>query len=625
MSQAPGTAVAAPPQVAPGDALEPVEVGDHHPRGADRELGHPLVHDAGADRGALLVARAAAHGDAHRQPGGVGRRGRELRPPPTGCRREGPGRDRCRRAPGRDRSSRAFSMSSMPLSVSDAGSVTHSSAPRRCRKYFLAVREPARPGEELGLAVAQPGDLRDRPQRRELHAGVRLELVRGDLLAELGLVLEGPAVVPDDRRRDRVLVLVEEDEGAALAREPHRAVGGVRQSDAAPMACLEAAQMPRHTSSTSCSTHPGARRGGRVLLVALTQCGSRSSKIITVQPVVPASMPTNAWVALTTSPHWWFSSEGPERGARGADALLPESRDPIAEPGVPEEPSSARAGRRHPVRMGVDGRASDGTAEIPAARPRVRERPLDLRGWTAAFPGVTVDAVDLHAGLDVRRASHADYAEAVARAAAELPRPLALCGWSMGGLVVLQAAEQVRPDSVVVIEPSAPAEVQGSHPETEVADGSFDPEALYGRPFPAGMRARPESSRARRSASAGSPSQPAVPVARRLRRRVPGRARHAGRGALRIGRARLPRPRPLGRCARRTRPARGRAVARGRRPKPDACARRSGRIRRAASSPSPPVGCGRRGPRTDAARYAATPYRTNSVDFYTQYRYGARP
>lgn len=116
--------------------------------------------------------------------------------------------------------------------------------------------------------------------------------------------------------------------------------------------------------------------------------------------------------------------------------------------------------------------------------------------WTSAFAGVKVIAVDLHADLDVSRASHADYAEAVIREAAQLPRPVALCGWSMGGLVVLQAAERVRPDSVIVIEPSAPAEVQGFRPETEVADGSFDPEAVYGR-FPAGIRARAESARAR--------------------------------------------------------------------------------------------------------------------------------
>ena len=122
--------------------------------------------------------------------------------------------------------------------------------------------------------------------------------------------------------------------------------------------------------------------------------------------------------------------------------------------------------------------------------------------WAASFPGVTVAAVDLHANLDVSRASHADYAAAVGRAAAQLPQPVALCGWSMGGLVVLQAAEEVRPHAVIVIEPSAPAEVQGFRSETEVTDGSFDPEAVYGR-FPAGIRARPESARARAERKAG--------------------------------------------------------------------------------------------------------------------------
>ncbi len=117
-------------------------------------------------------------------------------------------------------------------------------------------------------------------------------------------------------------------------------------------------------------------------------------------------------------------------------------------------------------------------------------------GWPSAFPGVDVVAVDLQADLDVNHASHADYAEAVGRRAAQLPRPVALCGWSMGGLAVLQAAARVQPHAVVVIEPSAPAEVQGFHPEVEVTDGSLDPEAVYGR-FPAGIRARPESARAR--------------------------------------------------------------------------------------------------------------------------------
>lgn len=117
-------------------------------------------------------------------------------------------------------------------------------------------------------------------------------------------------------------------------------------------------------------------------------------------------------------------------------------------------------------------------------------------GWSDYFPGLTVVPVDLQDGIDVATASHGDYAQIVVEAATTLAGPVVLCGWSMGGLVVLQAAERVRPHSVVLLEPSPPAEVQGFSPDTEVADGAFDPEVVYGT-FPPGMRARPESSRAR--------------------------------------------------------------------------------------------------------------------------------
>jgi pimeloyl-ACP methyl ester carboxylesterase len=122
--------------------------------------------------------------------------------------------------------------------------------------------------------------------------------------------------------------------------------------------------------------------------------------------------------------------------------------------------------------------------------------PWVFRGWAQAFPGMKVAAVDLHAGLDVARASHDDYADAVARAARALPEPVSLCGWSMGGLVILQACTMVNPHSVILLEPSPPAEVQGVNLAVEVKDGTFDPEAVYG-PFPHGIRSRPESSRAR--------------------------------------------------------------------------------------------------------------------------------
>lgn len=116
--------------------------------------------------------------------------------------------------------------------------------------------------------------------------------------------------------------------------------------------------------------------------------------------------------------------------------------------------------------------------------------------WPQAFPRLRVAAVDLQEGVDVPSASMSDYAERVVAAAGVLPRPVALCGWSMGGLVVLQAAAHVRPHSVILIEASPPGEVQGFNPDVAVATGTFDPEEVYGR-FPPGVRVRPESVLAR--------------------------------------------------------------------------------------------------------------------------------
>ena len=135
--------------------------------------------------------------------------------------------------------------------------------------------------------------------------------------------------------------------------------------------------------------------------------------------------------------------------------------------------------------------------------------PYVFDGWPAWFPGVETIAVDLHAGLDVGRASHADYAARVVVAARAAREPVALCGWSMGGLVVLQAAERAAPHSVVLLEASPPAEVQGLTPDAPIVDGAFDPEEAYGV-FPPGMRPRPESTRARSERKRGI-SVPSLP------------------------------------------------------------------------------------------------------------------
>ncbi len=116
--------------------------------------------------------------------------------------------------------------------------------------------------------------------------------------------------------------------------------------------------------------------------------------------------------------------------------------------------------------------------------------------WPEAFPSLRVAAVDLQEGLEVGTASMSDYADRVVAAARALPRPVSLCGWSMGGLAVVQAAARARPHSVILIEPSPPGEVQGFDADVAMVAGTFDPEDVYGR-FPAGVPARPESSLAR--------------------------------------------------------------------------------------------------------------------------------
>ncbi len=113
--------------------------------------------------------------------------------------------------------------------------------------------------------------------------------------------------------------------------------------------------------------------------------------------------------------------------------------------------------------------------------------------WADNFPSLRVSAVDLHERLEVSTASMADYAERIVDAARALPQPVSLCGWSMGGLVVLLAAARAQAHSVILIEASPPGEVQGFNGDAEVTQGRFDPEAVYG-PFPADVPARPESS-----------------------------------------------------------------------------------------------------------------------------------
>ena len=135
--------------------------------------------------------------------------------------------------------------------------------------------------------------------------------------------------------------------------------------------------------------------------------------------------------------------------------------------------------------------------------------PWVFDGWPDAFPGMDVAAVDLQAGLNLAEASMTNYAAVVARATEWLPRPVAICGWSSGGLAAMMAARQAEADLLVLLEASPPGEVQGFDESVPVEPGTFDPEETYGS-FPPGMRARPESSLARAERKRGI-SVPALP------------------------------------------------------------------------------------------------------------------
>jgi pimeloyl-ACP methyl ester carboxylesterase len=140
--------------------------------------------------------------------------------------------------------------------------------------------------------------------------------------------------------------------------------------------------------------------------------------------------------------------------------------------------------------------------------------PWAFDGWAEDVPDAEVRAVDLQEGLDVAHATVADYAAAVVRDAACLPRPLAVVGWSLGGLVSLVAAAQVRPERLVLLEASPPLEVQGLRPEIVPAPGTFDPVAAGASP-PPGVPTRPESSLAMGERDRGV-SVPSLPPGTRL-------------------------------------------------------------------------------------------------------------
>ena len=101
--------------------------------------------------------------------------------------------------------------------------------------------------------------------------------------------------------------------------------------------------------------------------------------------------------------------------------------------------------------------------------------------WAGAFPGYDVCAPDLQEGLDVGQARMSDYVDRVLVTAAD--RPSVVCGWSMGGLVALMAAQRSRFEAVVVLEPSLPLELSGGDGLRALRSGTYDAESAYG-PLP---------------------------------------------------------------------------------------------------------------------------------------------
>src|SRR5919107_4952046 len=96
------------------------------------------------------------------------------------------------------------------------------------------------------------------------------------------------------------------------------------------------------------------------------------------------------------------------------------------------------------------------------------------------FDGWEGEAIDLQAGLNVGAASMLNYEAAGACDAGLVPRPLCLVGWSMGGLAAMMAARRIDPDTLVLLEPSPPAEVQGLDGSVVSEAGAFHPEGTYG-------------------------------------------------------------------------------------------------------------------------------------------------
>ncbi len=130
--------------------------------------------------------------------------------------------------------------------------------------------------------------------------------------------------------------------------------------------------------------------------------------------------------------------------------------------------------------------------------------PEIFSSWKEHFPDSDFVPVDLHEGLRIEGARMEDYADQAVDEGRHSRPPLLICGWSMGGLVAMMAARQLRPGWLALLEPSPPAEVQGVDETVTPRPGAFDPEVVYGG-FPEGISPRRESSYARAQRKRGIP------------------------------------------------------------------------------------------------------------------------
>jgi pimeloyl-ACP methyl ester carboxylesterase len=113
-----------------------------------------------------------------------------------------------------------------------------------------------------------------------------------------------------------------------------------------------------------------------------------------------------------------------------------------------------------------------------------------FEGWLRHLSAFDVRLPDLQAGLDLAAASMSDYADRVVDEAGE--DGALLCGWSMGGLVAMLAAQRQQLGALVLLEPSQPRQLGRSDPSVTPVAGTYDAESMYG-PLPTGTRHRPES------------------------------------------------------------------------------------------------------------------------------------